>query len=208
VRIELGERLTYWTAPHPRWRPNPEWPEAVGSVLYAAPDSLVLVDPLVRDDLAPDAWDWLDEAVAATAKPVAVLLTAPWHERSTRAVAARYRAAVWAAPRARARIADLPQLGSVPRGIGLFAPRGVDDGQVAFVFEDERTLVVGEFFVGTPSGLRVAPSPETQDLREFLMSLEELQRLPIERVLVSHGPPVESRGKEAISAALASFRSG
>ena len=61
--IQLSERLTYWTEPHPNWRPNREWPEEVGCVSYAAPDALVLIDPLVREDLSPIAWDWLDGAV-------------------------------------------------------------------------------------------------------------------------------------------------
>ncbi len=86
---QLSERLTYWTEPHPNWQPNPEWPEEVGCVIYAAPDALVLIDPLVRDDLSPIAWDWLDRAVDEADGNVTVLLTAPRHERSTRDVVDR-----------------------------------------------------------------------------------------------------------------------
>ncbi|MGH2934351.1 MAG: MBL fold metallo-hydrolase, partial [Gaiellaceae bacterium] len=199
--IRVTERLTYWTEPHPSWQPNPEWPEDVGCVLYAGPRAVVLIDPLVRGD----GWKWLDEAVAAAGTPVVVLLTAPWHERGTRDVVARYEARVWAAPLARRRIGDLPLLDDLPRGIEVFEPRGVDEGQVAFWIAVERTLVVAEFLLGTNAGLHVRPSPSTSDMHEFVESLRELGELPIERVLVAHGPPILHDGREAVSAALRAF---
>jgi len=205
IVIEVTPRVTYWTEPHPSWQPNPEWPEHVGSALFRGSDALVLIDPLVRDDLDASAWGWLDGAVGDDRTRVAVLLTAPWHERSTRAVATRFGASVWVHPTGRGRIDDLPQLEAVPAGIEVFAPRGVDEGQVAFFIEPEQTLVVAEFLGGSDGGLRVCPSPATRDMGEFLSSLRELERLPIERVLVAHGPPVLRAGSEAISAALRSF---
>lgn len=203
--IELSEQLIYWTEPHPSWQPNAEWPEEVGSVLYKDSGALALIDPLIRDDLDPRAWTWLDEAVAAERSPVIVLLTAPWHERSTRDVLDRYNARVWTAPSARGRIHDLPQLDAIPPAIRVLAPRGVDEGQVAFLLEAEQTLVVAEFFLGTAGGLQVLPSPATRDLREFVESLQDLERLRIERVLVAHGPPVLNGGSGAIAAALRTF---
>ena len=205
-RTELSPRLTYWTAPHPRWQPNPEWPEDVGCALYVADDVLALVDPLVRDDLNPNAWDWLDEAAAAEKLPVAVLLTAPWHERSTRAAVERYDARVWIAERGRERVNDLPQLGTLPSGVVAFEPRGIDEGQVALYLEKERSLVVAEFFLGTPSGLQLMPSPATDDVDAFVDSITELERLPIDRVLVAHGTPVLGQGREAIAAAVRRYR--
>lgn len=205
----ISAQLTYWTAPHPAWRPNPEWPEEVGCVAYRGPDALALIDPLIRDDLDPERWRFLDDAVAEAQLPVVVLLAAPWHERSTRAVVERYAARVWAARRARDGVADLPQLAEVPRGVQVFTPAGVEQGQVAFYIPEERMLFVAELFLGTGAGLQVTPAPEpaTIDLAAFLDSLEELARLPIDGVLVSHGPPVLSRGSEAISVALEAFRS-
>jgi glyoxylase-like metal-dependent hydrolase (beta-lactamase superfamily II) len=206
-RLEVTERLTYWTAPHPLWQPNPDWPEDVGSVLYKGDDALVLIDPLIRDDLEAGSWDWLDAVAADSPLPTAVLLTAAWHERSTRAAVARYGASVWAAPRAQARLAGLRLLDRLPRGIAVFEPRGVDQGQVAFIVPGERSVVIGELFLGTESGLRLCPSPVTDDLPEFVESVAELERLSIERVLVSHGPPVLTRGREAIAAAVRAFGS-
>ena len=205
LRVQLSDRLTYWTAPHPHWRPNPEWPEQVGCVLYGAPDAVVLIDPLIRDDLDGSAWDWLDRAISAADLPVAVLLTAPWHERSTRDVVDRYAGVVWIDRGARGGVSDLPQLRALPPGISLFRPRGVDEGQVAFFIAPERTLVVADLFLGTGDGLQVCPSPTTRDMNEFARSLRELQRLQPERVLVSHGQPIVQAGGAAIAEALDSF---
>jgi len=131
-----------------------------------------------------------------------VLLTAPWHRRSTGEVIARYNARVWASPVARGRLGELPWLESLPQRIEAFVPRGVDEGQVAFFVEPERALVVAEFFSGAGAGLEVCPSPATEDRHEFIASLRELEEMDIERVLVAHGPPVLEGGNEAISAAL------
>jgi glyoxylase-like metal-dependent hydrolase (beta-lactamase superfamily II) len=203
--IQLSERLAYWTEPHPSWRPNPEWPQEVGCVSYAAVDAFVLIDPLVRNDLSPSAWDWLDSAVEGAAERVAVLLTAPWHERSTRDVVDRYAAEVWIDPVARERIRDLAHLRTLPAGIEVFTPRGVSEGQVAFFIEEERALIVAEFFLGMSAGLQLMPSPATGDIVEFAKSMNELRRLPIERVLVAHGPPILEAGSDAIVAALDLF---
>jgi glyoxylase-like metal-dependent hydrolase (beta-lactamase superfamily II) len=169
------------------------------------PQVLVLIDPLVRDDPSSDVWDWLDGEVEAADGKVAVLLTAPWHERRTRDVLERYGAAVWIDSAARVRTVGLPKLRAIPAGIEVFTPRGVNEGEVALFIEEERTLVVAEFFLGTPTGLRMLPSPTTSDIDAFTESMNELRRLPIDRVLVAHGPPVFDAGAEAIAAALDAF---
>jgi glyoxylase-like metal-dependent hydrolase (beta-lactamase superfamily II) len=202
-RVALSDTLTFWTAPHPAWKPNPEWPEDVGFATWESADAYVFVDPLVRDDRDPTAWERFDAAAAR--RQVAVLLTAPWHERSVRAVSGRYQAPVWIHPRGRARVEGLPELKQLPIGVEAFVPEGVDEGQVAFHIVPERALVVAEFFLGTATGLRVMPSPGTQDPEAFAASLGRLRELPIERVLVAHGPPVFSDGQAAIRAALDAF---
>jgi glyoxylase-like metal-dependent hydrolase (beta-lactamase superfamily II) len=136
---------------------------------------------------------------------VTVLLTAPWHERSTRDIVDRYAAAVWISPEVRERISDLPEPQTIPADIETFTPRGVREGQVAFFIKAERALVVAEFFLGTPTGLQLCPSPATADIDEFARSMNDLRRLPIECVLVAHGPPVLAAGADAIATALDSF---
>jgi hypothetical protein len=201
----LSKALTFWSAPHPAWVPNPDWPQNVGFATWIASDAYVFVDPLIRDDLDPAAWQPFDASVSESRRPAAVLLTAPWHERSVRAVAARYKAPVWIHPRGRDRVADLPELTVLPDGIGVFVPDGMDEGQVAFHIVPERTLFVAEFFLGTDAGLRVIPSPNIRDRHAFASSLDRLRDLSIERVLVAHGPPVLSAGDDAIRGALDAF---
>lgn len=159
----LSDSLTRWVAPYPAWRPNPEWPEEVAFATWESPDSYVFIDPLVRDDLDPAAWEPFDRGVSESGQPVGVLLTAPWHERSVRAVATRYDCGVWVHARGRTRFADVAELATLPTGVEAFVPRGVDEGQVAFHIVPERTLVVADFFLGTLSGLQVLPSPATRD---------------------------------------------
>lgn len=203
--VRLSDALTLWMAPHPAWTPNPEWPENVGFATWKSAEAYVLIDPLVRDDLDPPAWEPLDAAVADAGGTAVVLLTAPWHERSARAVSARYGAAVWIHPRGRGRVADLPELASLPKGVEAFVPAGVEEAQAAFHIASERALVVAEFLRGTDDGLRVLPSPAAKDLDAFAASLDQLRDLPIDRVLVAHGPSVLSDGGAAIREALNAF---
>ncbi|HET7555372.1 MAG TPA: MBL fold metallo-hydrolase [Gaiellaceae bacterium] len=170
-------------------------------MLYRHAKTLVLIDPLPTDD----TWCRVGAEVAQADEPVAVLLTAPWHLRGTAEAAARFHARVWAAERAWERLPVLERLERPPGGISPVAPRGVDEGQVAFFLEAERALVVGERFLGTQDGLRVTPSHATTDLDTFVASLRELERSPIQRVLVSHGPPVLEDGGEAIARAVRRF---
>jgi len=206
-RITLSDALTFWTAPHPAWKPNPEWPEDVGFVTWKSADAYVFIDPLVRDDRNPSVWETFDAAVSASRRQVVVLLTAPWHERSARAVSSRYQAPVWIHARGRARVGNLRELTQLPAGVEAFIPDGVNEGQVAFYIASERALVVADVFLGTDAGLRVVLSPRTLDPEAFAASLDRLRELPIERVLVAHGPSVFSDGRTALHAALDAFAS-
>jgi glyoxylase-like metal-dependent hydrolase (beta-lactamase superfamily II) len=87
--LALREGLWHWQAPHPEWSPRQRWPQEVSS--YAIDDRvrLLLFDPLaVPEDLL---------ALARNREPV-VVLTAPWHERDTRALVDQLGATVFAPP--------------------------------------------------------------------------------------------------------------
>jgi hypothetical protein len=189
---EIESGLWYWTAPHPAWRPGADWPEEVGSVLYAATDAIVLIDPLVPPGDEDEFWAFLDESVDQADLPVSVLLTASWHERSAPLVAKRYDAAIWAHG------SHVP----FPAGVEVFEPAGSDEGQVAFFLRPHRALVVGEFLMGESGRLRVCPSPALRDTAAFEQSLRSLLDLPIEHVLVSHGDPVLGGGRRKIEDAV------
>ncbi|MFN2628607.1 MAG: MBL fold metallo-hydrolase [Gaiellaceae bacterium] len=181
---ELRPGLHRWITPHPDWEPDAEpdgpadWPQRVGSVLYEAGETVVLIDPLVT------AWEQLDELLAG--RPVAVVTTVHWHRRSRAEVRARYRAAE-------------------PVKVELLEIPGA--GETIVWIPEHRALVPGDRLIGSESGrIRVCPpawlgyldTGLTHDrLREELRVLD-----PAELVLVSHGEPVVAGGRAALESAL------
>ena len=162
---ELRPGLHRWSAAHPEWEPAPEpgspadWPREVGSVAYEGEDALVLVDPLVPDEL----WSELDR-LAERHPRVAVLTTIRFHRRSRDEVVRRYGAST---SRARA---------SLPRGIVAIPIRQA--GETMVWLPEHRALVPGDRLLGADCGglclspeswLRYLPSGMTQvKLREAL----------------------------------------
>jgi hypothetical protein len=195
---EIAPGLWYWTAAHPAWHAACDWPTDVGCVCYRTPEATVLIDPLVPHEEEEAFWEFVD----GLALPVKVLLTAPWHRRDAYRVAERCRTTVWAHALA-ARTVDFPtRSDELPAGIETFVPDGDAEGQVAFYLHEHAALVVAEFFVGTEDGLMLAPSPALHDVEAFHRSMRTLLDLPIERVLVAHGPPVLADGRSRIAEAL------
>jgi glyoxylase-like metal-dependent hydrolase (beta-lactamase superfamily II) len=194
--------LWRWTAFHP------EWKEEVGCVYYEAPDAIVLFDPLVPPDEAERFWRALDRDVERLHKPVHVLITVFWHSRSTREVADRYAARVWAPTRGRAAIerragsvTDLFRAGDpLPGGVTAFATARATE--VVFYIREHRAVVPGDVILGGEGGLRLCPEswlPSGTGHAELRESLGPLLDLPAERVLVSHGRPVLERGHDALA---------
>ena len=189
---QIAPGLQYWTAPHPEWRGAKDWPEDVGCVYYEASDAIALIDPLLPEGEEDEFWAMIDAAIQRLGLPVAVLLTAPWHERSAPVVAERYRATVW--------VHESPDF--LPAGVKAFVPAGSSEEQVAFFLRQHQALVVAEFFMGVNGGLRVCPSPALIDTDAFDESLRTLLDLPIDYVLVLHGEPVLHDGRRRIAEAL------
>ena len=197
---ELRPGLFRWTALHPDAEPSPnagspaDWGPEVGSVAYAAPGALVLIDPLVPADRAGLQKE-LDDLVRAHGRPVHILTTLKWHRRSRDALAARYRAAT-----SRARP-------SLPEGVETIVIPGA--GETMVWLPGPRALVPGDRLLGDDAGglrlcpdswLRYLPSGMRQpQLRE---ALRRLLDLPVELVLVAHGEPLLADGRAAIARAL------
>jgi hypothetical protein len=196
--MELGQirpGLYRWTAPHPAYEPDPEpdspadWPEQVGCVAYEAPDALVLIDPLVPDSL----WPALDRL--AEGRRVAVLTTIGFHRRSRDAVAERYGASTSRAKK------------TLPRGVEMLPIRRA--GETMVWIPEHAALVPGDRILGGDGGLRLCPDswlrylPTGMTGAELREALRPLLDLPIELVLVSHGEPVLSGGRDALDQALA-----
>lgn len=193
---ELEQGLWRWTAVHPDAEEDPkpgspaDWPAEVGSVAYAADDTLVLIDPFVPDEV----WSELDEL--ARDRRVLVLTTIRWHRRSRDEVVERYGAST-----SRARK-------NLPSGVIPITLRGA--GETMFWLPEVRTLVPGDRLLGDgEGGVRVCPDSWLRYLKgssdgpRLRVLLAPLLDLPVERVLTSHGEPVLARGHEALRRALA-----
>lgn len=184
---ELAPGLWRWTAAHPEWTEGADWPREVGCVYYEAPEAVVLFDPLVPPEregfLAA-----LDRDVERLGRPVSILLTVPWHERSAAELTERFGA----------------RRGAPPAGV-VELPLGVA-GETVFWLPEHLALVAGDALLGDGDG-GIALCPDSwldgDDAALLRVALKPLLDLPIERVLVSHGAPVLEDGKAALVRALA-----
>jgi hypothetical protein len=124
---------------------------------------------------------------------VVVLTTLAPHRRSRDQVVQRYGASTSRAKR------------NLPPGVQSIVLRGA--GETMFWLPEHRTLIPGDRILGAPDGgLRLCPESwlywvrvNRDELRTLLMPL---LKLPIERVLVSHGEPVLSGGAEVLRRCL------
>jgi len=196
--VELRPGLWRWTAVHPEWEHGMHWPQEVGSVYAELPGAVVLIDPQVPPDDPERFWAALDRDVERLGRPVHVLLTVHWHERSASEVLERYKATLWR-PEQRAELPD---------GIRAELVRGADWVEALLFLEPWGALVVGDLLLGDGAGgLEVPVSwfpTEEQDWArtDLKAQLRTLLDLPIELVLVSHGSPVLQDGAAALRQAL------
>jgi glyoxylase-like metal-dependent hydrolase (beta-lactamase superfamily II) len=195
---ELRPGLWRWTATHPEWDHAESWGPEVGSVYAELPDAVVLVDPLVPDDDEERFWAALDRDVERIGRPVHVLLTVHWHERSVEVVLDRYKATLWRPE----------ETGDLPAGVEAIIVEGSDWKEAMFFLEPHRALVVGDLLIGADGGVELPitwfPVAEQdwarKELREGLRA--RLLALDVELVLVSHGEPVLADGHAALAQAL------
>ena len=183
---ELRPGLKRWAGPHPEFDPTEGNLDGsytdVASVLFEGEDALVFIDPLVPDEL----WPELDAAVMQSAKPVVVLTTIYFHERSRDDVARRYGA----------------RLGGAVTGVHSYSAQRADE--VVYWLERARALVFGDAILGDQNGgLRLTPwARDAEGLERTRKALLPLLRLPAEIALPSHGEPVLTNAHGALVRAL------
>ena len=186
---EVASGLWRWTGLHPEWQPSSEgWDQEVGCVYYEGPDAVVLVDPLAPPEDEERFWAALDRDVERAGKPVRILITVSFHERSAEAVAKRYGAAT-----------D----GPLPAGVEAHAaPAGEE---TVYRLPEHGALVFGDVVLGAEGGgVRLCPESWLDGtLAQMKEELRPLLDLPVERLLVSHGEPVLRDGHAALAKALA-----
>lgn len=199
-----------WTGVHPQWEPEPAdaLPRDVGCVYYEAEDAVVLIDPLVPPEDRDRFLEALDRDVERARRPVAILLTCPWHARSSVELAERYGGGIWMhGEDERQPIEDARQFSfgdTMPGGVAPFDAHF--HGEALLWIPAHRALVSGDL-LGAPRGgrLRIAPDqwlPEEERGGRIRESLRFLLDLPVERVFVGHGDPVLEGAREALAGAL------
>ena len=202
---ELAPGLWRWTARHAEWHPG-EWGAEVASFAADAGEAVLLVDPLLPEDDAG-----VLERLDALA-PAAILVTIPYHARSSEALAERYGAPIHGHPavgkrlRAGSRLKPLDALPGGARAYPIGKPRRFE---TPIHLPSHRALVFGDAIVTTPEGdLRIWHTDRVDDARarwyreRFVPTLQPLRELDLERILVTHGEPVLQGGGAALDDAL------
>ena len=198
---EIQPGLWTWTAPHPSWTPEaggPDgWDEEVRSYAYDAGDVLVLFDPMSPP---PEITE------TAAGRPVSVLLTVHWHQRSSIDIAVGLGATIHAP----AEKIDEVEAPALPYRMGDTLPGGIEPQPGGYPEEatlwipSHRALVTGDVFLGREAGVRVQPDSwisEGLTPAELRERLRPLLDLPIELLLPTHGDPVDD-GRQVLARAL------
>jgi hypothetical protein len=184
---EIRPGLKRWAGPHPEFDPKEgdldDSYAAVASALFHGDDALVFIDPLVPDEL----WPSLDAEVKDSGKPVVVLTTIFFHERSRDEIARRYGG----------------RLGGDVAGVRAFTAARADE--VAYWLERPRAVVFGDAVLGdNAGGLRITPwARNAEGLEQTRQALLPLLDLPVEVALPAHGNAVVENAHAALAQALA-----
>jgi hypothetical protein len=195
---ELRPGLWRWTGAHPEWAHAESWGPEVGSVYAELEEAVVVVDPLVPVDEEERFWAELDRDVDRAGRPLHVLLTVHWHERSVPAVLDRYHATLWRPE----------EKGELPKGVHAETMHGADWVEALFFLEPHRALVAGDLLIERSGRLELPVEWFPKDEREWAERelkpdlRRRLAALPVELVLVSHGEPVLENGAAALERAL------
>jgi hypothetical protein len=210
----LADGLWRWTARHPEWHPG-EFGKEVASFAAATDDDLLLIDPLLPPDPQPII-DLIDELAGAR---LTILISIPYHVRSSEELWRRYRdrtdCAMWGHAACKKRLGDRAGFREIELGVPL--PTGVSAHAIGrprrqetpFYIPSQRALVFGDAVAEVDGRLRVWSTGKVDDRRarwyreRFNPTLEPLLELDFDRVLVTHGQPVLADGRAELRAALA-----
>jgi len=210
----LADGLWRWTARHPEWHPG-EFGSEVASFAVATGDDLLLIDPL----LAPESQPVLDLVDELLGRRLAILISIPYHVRSSEEIWRRYRdqtdCTIWGHAACAKRLGDRAGFREIELGVPL--PTGVSAHAIGrprrqetpLYFPSQRALAFGDAVAEVDGELRVWSTGKVDDRRarwyreRFNPTLEPLLELEFDRVLVTHGQPVMADGRAELRAALA-----
>jgi hypothetical protein len=210
---QLADGLWRWTARHPEWHPG-EFGSEVASFALRAGTETVLIDPL----LPPDADPVLDLIERELGDRLAILITIPYHVRSSEAIRDRFRGRVetiiWGHQACRKRLADGAGFRAFEPGDAL--PAGASAHRIGkprrfetpIHLPSHGALVFGDAVAEVDGDLRVwsERSVDAEVVRfyreRFNPTLEPLLDLDFDCVLVTHGRPVLENGRAELASAL------
>jgi hypothetical protein len=202
---QVLDGLWRFEARHPEWTEDEGgeegWEPVVGWWAAACSEGVVLIDPLVVD------WPGLDAVVRGHGGCAGIIRTCHWHQRSIPKAAARYGAEVWARPHPDIALPADRAMGDRDEpwdGVQVFDVERADE--IAVWLGRQRALVFGDAMLRNGDGqLRVCPESWTQPAggrARLIGLLSRLGELPVEHVLVSHGPLVLRDGLASLRCAL------
>lgn len=209
---ELRKGLWHWTARHPEWEPGAEWDPDVSSYAVDDGDYLLLLDPL---DVPSELLELANE------RKTAIVLSAPWHERSAQKLVEQLGAPVYTplpdtaedlirmfgitAEQAGDGSPDLVWLLREQKGeahtykagdpfpFGIEAYPGHRPNDTMLWVASHRAVISGDTIVDFGEGIHINERWLRWDitLEKVIEYLRSLLDLPIEHLLLTHGGPVE-----------------
>jgi hypothetical protein len=210
---KLTEGLWRWTARHPEWHPG-EFGREVASFALRAGDDLVLIDPLLPPEPEP-VLNLMEEELADR---LAILITIPYHARSSEELWRRFRSrtkvTIWGHSPTAKRLEDRSAFNEIEPGTEL--PAGVTAHRIGrprryempLLLPSHAALAFGDAVVEVDGRLRVwSGRPVDAKVERFYRerfnpTLEPLLELEPKRVLVTHGEPVTRQATQQLRAAL------
>jgi Metallo-beta-lactamase superfamily len=166
---ELRPGLWRWTARHPDWDER-----EVSSAYLETAEAVCLIDPLAPRGEEERFFGALDRDVSRLGLPVVVVLTNPWHRRSSDALAGRYDAQVL-----------LGVEGGLPGGLHAH-PGGMQPEDVVLHAPSHGVLFTGDTVLGS----ELCPEDWLAEGRGYHVAcLRHLFELDADLVVPAHGEP-------------------
>jgi glyoxylase-like metal-dependent hydrolase (beta-lactamase superfamily II) len=189
---EVATGVWRWVAFHP------EWKQEVACAAIESGGRLVLIDPLLPAGAEGEAALRRLKAGKEDGRPVDIVLTVFYHERSAEAIAKSIAGtSLWVmhegAEKVESAVTNPFRPGdALPGGLAALPTARIDE--VVLWDASSRSLFVGDVLLGRgPEGIELCPEswlPDGVGTDDLVRSLMPLLDLPIARILPGHGEPL------------------
>lgn len=210
---QIAPGLWSWARRHPEWHPG-EFGAEVVSFMAGAGDETLLIDPLLVGGDDP-AW----ELIAASGPgPIRVLVTIPYHVRSSEPVRDRFAGerevtihghpAVAKRLRSGRGFAPFKPGDELPAGVGAHPIGKPRRYETPLLIPSHRALVFADAVVGTGAGPRIWSGEKVDErvrrfyAERFVPTLMPLLDLDFDRLLFTHGPSIPAGGRQGLREAI------